>query len=96
METLALKPQEIPFDHPDSCNMFEPSREKPIVATTAALATFGPVVIAGCIQVLQRKAKQHHGIDRLQIFTTGEAGKVDLWFIDGPGEAITAMLPSDY
>lgn len=54
METLTLKMQEIPFDHPDSCNMFQPSAEKPLVATAAAVAAFGPAVIATCMRMLQK------------------------------------------
>ena len=40
--------------------------------------------------------REHGGIDYLQVFTD-PAKPEALWFIeDGPGGAITALLPSDY
>lgn len=42
------------------------------------------------------EAEQHGGIDYLQVFED-ESKSEALWFIeDGPGGAITALLPSDY
>jgi hypothetical protein len=32
-----LKPQEIPRNHPDSCNMFQPGPDNPFLATPAAI-----------------------------------------------------------
>jgi hypothetical protein len=45
---------------------------------------------------LQAKARQHNGIDYLQVFE--DASKPEpLWFIeDDVGGAITVLLPSDY
>ena len=40
-----LKEQEIPLDDPESCCMFQPSPEKPFVATQAAVATYSLQVI---------------------------------------------------
>lgn len=96
MSRLTLKPQEIPLDHPDSCNRFNPSGAKPFLATPAALDAFGQQTIVQCLGVLQTEARKHKGIDYLQVFE--EAGTDRrLWFIeDGPGGAITALLPSDY
>lgn len=92
-----LKPQEIPLDHPDSSNMFQPGPEKPLVATPAAIAAYSHEVIVACLQVLMLKAEQHGGIDYLQVFEDDESKSDSLWFIeDGPGGAITALLPSDY
>jgi hypothetical protein len=94
--TLTLRPQENPLDHPRSSSMFVPSPAKPFVATPAAIATFGQDVIAQCLDVLQEKARQHEGLDYVQVFEDGETSQ-PLWFIeDGPGGAITALLPSDY
>lgn len=96
MATLTLKPQEIALDHPNSCNTFRPSARKPFVATPAAIAAFGEAEIIQCLDSLQQKARDHEGLDYLQVFE--EAGSDRrLWFIeDGDGGAITALLPSDY
>jgi len=96
MTALRLKPQEIPLDSPDSRWQFEPTPQKPFVATPAAIAAFGIEVIVGCLAALQQKARQHQGLDYLQVFED-HATQQRLWFIeDGPGGAITALLPSDY
>jgi hypothetical protein len=91
-----LKPQEIPFDHPDSTCMFLPGLSRPFVATRAAMELYGPLTIFGCLDELRRLAQEHQGLDYLQVFT--DASKPEpLWFIeDGAGGAITALLPSDY
>ena len=89
------KAQEIPLDHPDSCCMFQPGL-KPFLATPAALELYGEQTIIGCLRQLQDLAREHTGLDYLQVFT--DPGKSDaLWFIeDGDGGAINALLPSDY
>lgn len=76
--------------------MFRPGLEKPLVATPAAIELYTHEVIVACWQVLSRKADEHNGIDYLQVFED-ESKSENLWFIeDGPGGAITALLPSDY
>lgn len=96
MSRLILKPQEIPLDDPDSCNRFLPSGAKPFLATPAALEAFGTETIVECLGVLQQKAREHGGLDYLQVFEDAER-KQRLWFVeDGPGGAITALLPTDY
>lgn len=96
VQPFDLKPQEIPFEHPDSCNMFEPGPDKPLVATAAAIAVHSHETIVACWQTLRQLADEHQGIDYLQVFETRDSTE-NLWFIeDGPGGAITAMLPSDY
>ena len=57
-----LKPQEIPFDHPQSTCYFDQAR-KPLVTTRGALASFGLETILHCLAQLQRLAEEHHGID---------------------------------
>jgi len=92
----SLKTQEIPFDHAESDRRFLPSHAKPFVATPAALEAYGPDVIRQCLASLQKLALVHGGLDRLQVFTDPSKPEA-LWFIeDGPGGAITALLPSDY
>ncbi|MFO0945649.1 MAG: hypothetical protein U1D30_06855 [Planctomycetota bacterium] len=92
----SLKAQEIPLDHPDSNNMFQPGPEKPLVATRSAIEKYSFEVILACWEVLRQKADEHHGLDYLQVFESEEVDE-ELWFIeDGPGGAITALLPSDY
>lgn len=89
-------PQEIPLDDPESSNMFTPTATKPFLATPAALKRFGPLVILACLDVLQKKAARHGGLDYLQVFEDSEKPE-RLWFIeDGEGGGITALLPSDY
>ena len=93
--TPTLKPQEIPFDDPASNCFFRPNPDKPFLATPAAMATYGVDVVT-CLAMLQRKAAVFDGIDYLQVFEDYAKGE-PLWFIeDGPGGAITALLPSDY
>lgn len=91
-----LRPQEIPLDDPASCEMFVPNAEKPFVATPAAIEMYGQETILACLQVLQQSAIEHIGLDYLQVFED-TAKDEKLWFIeDGPGGAITALLPTDY
>ena len=94
MTKLRLKPQESSFDDPQSNCFFLPGSDKPFVVTTAAHDAYGTDILP-CLCTLQEKARKHGGIDYLQVF---ESKKPEpLWFIeDGPGGAITALLPSDY
>lgn len=95
MRALVLKVQEIPFDHPDSRYMFQPSAEKPFLSTPGAIAIYREQIYH-CLIQLQELAKQHNGLDYLQVFTAPDDGE-DLWFIeDDAGGAVTALLPSDY
>jgi hypothetical protein len=95
MPLPTLKTQEIPFDDPASVCRFQPSGAKPFLATPAALAAYGDVILP-CLLALQRLAKERDGIDYLQVFTDPKKPEA-LWFIeDGEGGAITALLPSDY
>lgn len=76
--------------------MFQPSPDKPFVATPAAIELYSREVIIGCWNVLRQRADEHSGLDYLQVFESDDHDE-DLWFIeDGPGGAITALLPSDY
>ena len=76
--------------------MFTPSAEKPFLATPAAIEMYGQETILACLQLLQEAAKKHGGIDYLQVFESADKPE-KLWFIeDGPGGAITALLPTDH
>jgi hypothetical protein len=92
---LRLKPQEIPFTDPASTCFFMPDGDKPFLVTPAAFQEYGQEVLA-CLFTLQQEAWRRDGLDCLQVFEC--PGKPEpLWFIeDGPGGAITALLPSDY
>ena len=91
-----LKSQEIPLDHPDSNNMFAPRADMPFLATAAAIRMYSQDVVIACWRILREKADEHQGLDYLQIFED-DTQPENLWFIeDGPGGAITALLPSDY
>jgi hypothetical protein len=95
MTSPTLKPQEIPFDDSRSVCFFQPTTRKPFVATPAAIDAYGNAILPS-LAVLQRLAKEHEGIDYLQVFTDPTKPE-PLWFIeDGDGGAITALLPSDY
>src|SRR5262245_36466595 len=95
-DNVTLLPQEIPLDHPESRNFFQPQPDKPFVATPAALDAYGIEAILCCLAHLQSKARQHNGLDYLQVFTDPNKPE-PLWFIeDGEGGAITALRPSDH
>lgn len=90
-----LKPQEIPLDHPDSKYMFQPSGEKPFLATPEAIKMYREK-IQECLGVLQQKAQEHKGLDYLQVFEDPSKAEA-LWIIeDDIGGVITALLPSNY
>ena len=92
----SLRPQEIPLDDPQSCEMFVPSAVKPFVATPAAIDMYSRETILACLAVLQDAAVANAGLDYLQVFDDPSKSE-KLWFIeDGAGGAITALLPSDY
>jgi len=91
-----LRTQEVPHDSPESCNFFQPGPDKPFVATPAAIREYQHETIIHCLGVLQEQASRFNGIDYLQVFVDIDKDEA-LWFIeDGPGGAITALLPSDY
>jgi hypothetical protein len=91
---LRLKPQEIPFDDPDSRYFFT---TQPFVATPSALNVYGNEIIVNCLIYLQRQAKEYDGLDYLQVFQDTIDNRPALWFIDdGQGGATTALLPEDY
>lgn len=91
-----LRPQEIPFDDPHSRFFFQPEAEKPFVATRGAFALYGAEAIHRCLNQLQALAQERSGIDYLQVFLDPTKAE-NLWFFeDGPGGAITALLPSEY
>jgi len=89
---LVLKQQEIPFDHPESCCRFDPTK-KQTVATRAAIAEFSMEEIGACLELLRAKAIEKNGLDYLQVFQD-DAGR-RLWVIEDE-VAITVLLPSDY
>lgn len=91
---LILQQQEIPLDDPNSRFMFT----KNFVSTTNAFHLFGSEVLFACLLRIQARAREHDGLDYLQIFKNLEKirhdGK-DLWFIED-GAVVTALLPEDY
>ena len=90
---MKWKNQEIPFNDPESNCMFVPGA-KPLLATPGALEKFTREKIVECLHRLQTVAREHEGIDYLQVF---EEDDEVLWFLeDGDGGAITALLPEDY
>lgn len=89
---VVLKAQEIPFAHPHSRFFFK----KPLVATPAALRAFGPELISELYGSLQEKAREHAGLDYLQVFEdTANPGGPKLWFIED-AQVVTGLLPEDY
>ena len=96
MNSLNLKRQELPDNHPDATNMFIPGPEKPFVATPAAIEAYSQETIVKCLMVLQQNAQDKNGLDYLQVFED-QSKPENLWIIeDSTGGAITALLPSDY
>ena len=94
--TIRLRMQEIGFNDARSSCMFCPSDDKPFVATRAAMDTFGIEIIIAGLRVLHEEARKRSGLDYVQVFDVHDRDE-PLWFIeDGPGGAITALLPSDY
>ena len=76
--------------------MFQPGPDKPFVATPDAIAMYQHETILACLLILQAKAREHGGLDYLQVFEASDKPE-HLWMIeDGPGGAITALLPSNY
>ncbi|MDD5305904.1 MAG: hypothetical protein PHU25_01150, partial [Deltaproteobacteria bacterium] len=90
---LTWQPQERPFDHPDSCCRFRLDGSKPVVATRNATVEFTRELILSVLDLLQREAEAHDGLDYLQIFKDVQGKR--LWVIEND-EAITALLPEDY
>ncbi len=96
MKRPILKIQEVPHDSPESSYFFQPSSEKPFLATPAAIAAYQEETILECLELLQSEAEKHNGIDYFRVFCDPDKAE-DLWIIeDGVGGAITALLPSDY
>ncbi len=89
--SVKLKPQEIPFDHPDSKWQFNPLT-KQLVATSAAIRLY-QADIREAIDQLRILADKEGGLDYLQIFESDRPE--NLWLIEDE-IAITALLPSDY
>lgn len=61
---LSLRPQQVPFDHPDSKVFFD----KPLVPTRAAEEVFGLDVILDCLSSLRALAAEEQGIHVHQEF----------------------------
>lgn len=89
---LVHRVQEIALDHPDSRFFFT----KNLVGTAAAVATFGPAIIADRYLFLQEQARRCSGLDYLQVFEDhANPDGPNLWYIED-GIVVTALLPSDY
>lgn len=58
-----LKQQEVPLDSPESCNFFQPSPDRPFVATQAALREYQQEAIIRGLLVLQEQTRRFNGID---------------------------------
>ena len=94
-DAMTHKTQEIPFDHPDSKYMFEPSAEKPFLATPGAIEMYREK-IQEFLGSLQKKALENNGLDYMQVFEDPSKPEA-LWIIENDdGGAITALLPSEY
>ncbi len=91
---LVLKSQEIPYDAPESDNMFDLVNSKRVVVTSAVADLLGDNIsqASTCVRRLHEMAQEHRGLDYLQVFENDEG--VDLWVIEDD-ERITVMTPSD-
>lgn len=88
-----LLQQEPPLDSPESNHSFQPSAEKPFVATAAAIEAYSQQTIIDCLKLLQQQAEMHDGIDCTQVLD--DPAKPEMLLIIDDGSAITALLPSD-
>ncbi len=99
MERPILRLQEIPFDHSDSNNFFQPTADKPFVVTFPALEVYSQETMKKCLTLLQEQAEQQNGLDFIQVFDDPER-RSPLWIIeeqvDDTRGKITALLPEDY
>ena len=92
---LTLKPQEVPFDSPESDCMFQPSAEKPLLATPEVVRVHTMEELMACLARVQHLAQVHNGADYLQVFKDDESGERVFLIEDGPGGAITFCLPEE-
>lgn len=67
MKNPILKAQEIPYDHPESVNMFQPGPDKPFLTTPAAIELYRDQIYR-CLAQLQQLAQEKGGLDYLQVF----------------------------
>jgi hypothetical protein len=95
MDMPVLITQDIPYDHPDSRYMFQPTSDKPFVATQPAIAIYRGETKNACLRLLQEQASRYGGLDYLQVFEDPDKEEA-LWFIEDDRGAITALLASDY
>lgn len=93
--SIYLKPQVLPYGSPMSQNLFQPSVNKPFVATEEAICGYTAKLIDRCLAFLQAHAARQKGLDYLQVFEKPDYFPEDLWFIE-VDRAIIAMVPSDY
>lgn len=88
--------QEVLFDDTRSNCQFLPQEKKPFLITSGAERAIGHELAFECLTRLRALAMLHDGIDYLQTFLILEQ-RITVWFIeDGPGGAITALLPDEY
>lgn len=93
---LTLRPQEIPFGHPDSCHFFAVPPGMPLVITPAALALFTLDGVLACLKELQALAKLHGGLAYVQMFEDPDKPE-PVWFIEDPHKyRIAVLLPSEF
>ena len=94
LRKIVHQAQEIPLDSDRSRFEFRLHCDKLVLRTAAVEREFGDVIPWQCFLRLQIFAEQNHGLDYVQIFKIDQS-KVNLWVIED-GQAITALLPSDY
>ena len=94
LRTVTHQPQEIPLDVDQSRHRFELCAEKIVLTTASVERELGGVIALQCLLRLSMFAKLQQGLDYLQVFKV-EGSPENLWVIED-GEAITALLPSDY
>lgn len=90
-DRLVLLPPERPHADPDCRSTFSAPR---LIMTPGAVVAFGPETIAACLFRLQQLARQHGGLDFLQVFEHPET-RAELWFIEDAPGVVTALLPED-
>jgi hypothetical protein len=91
---LQMKEQEVPATDPRS-TYFLGLPGRTLVATPGALETFTAGEISFVVSTLKERADASSGLDYLAVFDSDDGRRLFV-IDDGPGGAVTLLLPSDY
>jgi hypothetical protein len=96
MTRLVLQPQEPAYDDAESCHMFLTDIVvSPLYVTIGVKRKFDMATVTTCLYQLQHLARQHKGLDFLQVFEDPDDANNVLWFIEDAPGVVTALLPEE-